>query len=278
MLPLDGPRLKVRRAESEIQALREAENVFRKNSDYRVVMAEVNPKTGNDVYRVRISSPPPSLEWGIHVGEIAHNLRSALDGLVYQLALLRTDTPATNTQFPIFLVGRTKRRKNGRIIPHFEAMRGKRGKKSMELGNGRSMIRQLLPKHQALIERLQPYKRGRGDRNCPLWWLHEVNNADKHRLIQVVAAKTGAGPFVGGLGDDFKYPFSIRPGMILKDGAIFGEAPHGVHVNPKLIPLIAFWEGCPQVKGKAVANTLRIITEDVSKILEGFAPEFSVIS
>lgn len=259
MHPLDGPRLKVRRAESEIQTLRLVEEAFRKNSNYCVVKAEVNPKTGNDVYRVRISSPPPDLEWGVWIGEIAHNLRSALDGLVYQLALLKTKTPARNTSFPVFLIGSTTRKH-----AHFE-------------GNGRSMIRDLKPKHQARIERLQPYKRGRGDRNCPLWWLHEVSNADKHRLIQVVGAKTGIGPFVVGWGDDFKYPFSIRPSIILKDGAIFGEAPRGAHVNPKLTPLVAFWEGCPQVKGKAVANTLRIITEDVSKIIEGFAPEFSVV-
>lgn len=267
MHPLDGPRLKVRRAESEIQMLREAEQAFRSEAKYQVIMTEINPKTGNDVYRVRISSPPPDLEWGVWIGEIAHNLRSALDGLVYQLALLKTKTPARNTQFPIFLVGKTIRKRKSRrdLIPHFEGM---------ELGNGRSMIHDLKSEHQARIERLQPYKRGRGDRNCPLWWLHEVNNADKHRLIQVVGSKTGMGPFVGGVGDDFKYPFRYPPGMILKDGAKFGEAPRGVHVSPKLIPLIAFWEGCPQVKGKAVCNTLRIITEDVSKIVESFAPEF----
>ena len=107
-----------------------------------------------------------------------------------------------------------------------------------------------------------------------MWWLHELNNADKHRLVQVVGAKTGAGPFVAGWGDNFEHPFRrITPGMILEDGAKFGETT-GVSVRPKLIPLIAFWDGCPAIKGKAVANTLRIIAEDVSKVTAEFMSAF----
>ncbi|MFQ6027428.1 MAG: hypothetical protein ACE5Q6_08045 [Dehalococcoidia bacterium] len=136
------------------------------------------------------------------------------------------------------------------------------------------MIRQIKDEHQTLIERLQPYKRGRGGLNSPLYWLKEINNADKHRLLQVVGAKTGIGPVAGGWGDSFKYPFDIRPGMILKNGAIFGEAPVGMHVHPKLIPLVAFWDGCPPGKGKAVVNTLRLIAKQVSQIIEDFTPEF----
>jgi hypothetical protein len=271
MHPLDGPRLKVRRAESEIQALRLVEKTFRKNSDYRVIKAEFNPKSGKYRYRVRIGSAPPDPEWGVWIGEIAHNLRSALDGLVHQLALQhlpRGKAPAGNTQFPIFLLGKTKRTYRGtkNLIAHFEGM---------ELRNGRSMIRDLKPEHQTSIERLQPYKSGRRGLQCPLYWLKEINNADKHRLIQVVGSKVGAGPFIGGWGDDPNLHFTFQPGKILVDGAIFDEFASSVHVNPRVIPLIAFWEGCPQVKGKAVANTLRIITEDVSKIIESFGPELS---
>lgn len=61
---------------------------------------------------------------------------------------------------------------------------------------------------------------------------------------------------------------------ILKDGAKFGEAPLHVRVNPKVIPLVAFWYGCEAVKGKGVCYTLSRIAEHVSEIVESFAAEF----
>ncbi len=270
MHPLIGPRLKVTRAESELKNLRVLQDAFMKDSDYRVVKAELNPKSGKYRYRVRIHSAPPDPQWGVWIGEIAHNLRSALDGLVHQLALLNLPkgrAPAGNTQFPIFLLGKTKRTYRGgkNLIAHFEGM---------ERGNGRGMIRNLKAEHQASIERLQPYKSGRGGLHCPLYWLKEVNNADKHRLIQVVGGKPGIGPFVGGWGDDLDVHFGFDPRKILKEGAIFDEFAPDIHVRPKVVPLIAFWQGCPEVEGKGVTNTLRMIAEDVSKIIEGFAPEF----
>lgn len=241
-------------------------------SDYKVVRAELNPKTGQCRYRIRVNSPPPSLEWGVSIGEVAHNLRSALDGLVYESTLLKTKTPAGNTQYPIFLNGTTIKRMRGKrkeLIPHFEGMRR---------GDGRSMIRQLCEEHQTFIEGLQPYKRGRGGRNNPLFWLKQINNADKHRLIQAVGAKTGAGPVVGGWGEQFDFHFRIRPGMILKDGAILMEAPCNMHMSPKLMPLVSFWEGCPDVKGRSVVNTFRVLSREVSRIIECFSPEFDCIS
>ena len=106
MHPLDGPRLKIRRAESEIDRLRLMEDTFFQNTKYYIVPAEMNPISGKKVYRIRINGPPPSLDWGVYIGEIAHNLRSALNYLIYQLALLET-SPETvawdrSLQFPIF--------------------------------------------------------------------------------------------------------------------------------------------------------------------------------
>jgi 8-oxo-dGTP pyrophosphatase MutT (NUDIX family) len=69
---------------------------------------------------------PPPLDWGVEIGEIAHNLRSALDGLVYQLALPTTKAPAGNAQFPIFLGGRAADRKRFRFC--FEGVRTKNGR------------------------------------------------------------------------------------------------------------------------------------------------------
>jgi hypothetical protein len=269
---LDGPRLKVRRAESEIDAFRRAEDIFRKQTNNKIVKAEFNPKTGKDVYRVSMKVSPP-LEWGVLIGEIAHNLRSALDGLVYQLALLETDTPAWDTGFPVFLRGHTvrRKRKGGGLLPHFK---GEGTSKRRKLGDGEKMIQSLREEHQALIEGLQPYKSGRGGKNSPLWHLYEINNADKHRLIQGFGIKP-AGLSWGGWGGDVEQPsFPRSRAVVLKDGAKFCEFSPSVTVHPKLFPLIAFSEGCPPVKDLTVRLTFGLILKDVSKFIEGFAPEF----
>ena len=218
MHPLDGPRLKVGRAISEIETLSQAETAFRQEADYRVIRAELNPKTGQCVYRIRAKIQPP-LEWGVWIGEVAHNLRSALDGLVYQLALLNGARASTRiTQFPVFLHPYT-RKIQGRTVNGFHASKNK-----PRQGMGARMISLLKPDHQAIIERLQPYKRGKGGRMSPLFQLSELNNADKHRLIQVIGVKVGVGPFVGWWIErsNATYPF-VLPRRILKDG-------------PKLIP------------------------------------------
>lgn len=226
-------------------------------------------------------SPPP--DWSVIIGEVAHSLRSALDGLIYQLALLKTKTPMMDTiqQFPIFLVGRSKRphTSSGGMPAQFEFPRSAKGRLIKQRRFGRSMISNLSPKHQALIEQLQPYKHGGGGRSNPLMLLKEFNNTDKHRLITTVAVLWGAGPAIGGRGDDFGYPF--RPykgrfhGRVLEDGKRFGEAPLGVCVSPKLMPLLSFGEEVAGVKGLPVPGTLKRIAEQVAEIVEGFGPEFT---
>lgn len=98
MHPLDGPRFKIARAKIEIDQLRLMQNIFFENTHYYAVKAEQNLKSGKYIYRIRIDGPPPSLDWGVSIGEITHNLRSALNHLVYQLTLLNSaNKPITVT-------------------------------------------------------------------------------------------------------------------------------------------------------------------------------------
>jgi len=268
MHPLDGPRFKIARAKAEIDRLRLMEDTFLANTHYNIVRAEKNLVSGEDVYRIKIDGPPPSLDWGVYIGEITHNLRSALNHLVYQLALLNSaNKPETvardkRLQFPIFLKSRD-----------FKAQ-----------GN---MIKLLRPEHKAFIERLQPYKRSGGmllkstdltewrGRNSPLFWLEEINNADKHRIIQVAGVKLGG--FVISHWGERPEPLlkASRPVFrILKDGAKFGEADPDVHVNTQIRSLIAFWQGCEPVKGKGVVSVFNTILVLVSEIVESFTSEF----
>lgn len=278
--PLDGPRLKVRRAKEEIQRLREAQQAFQVDAGYRIVRAETNPHTGNHVYRVRVGRPVPP-EWGVWIGEIAHNLRSALDGLVHQLALLNLPTgraPRGITQFPIFLVGRPERRVPGKSdrIPHFIAMKTKNGKQEGARNIGQVQIADLRQDHQAIIEQLQPYKRGRGDRKSPLFWLKELNNTDKHCLLLVVGAAPGSITLSTWGGDD-SMPGNVRSFTILEDGAEIADAPDGVIVSPRITPFVGFGAGCPDVKNRFVCGTLDRIANEVTEIVEGFASELSQV-
>lgn len=263
--PLEGPRLKVRRAKSEIDLLAGLQDVFIKDAKYQVVRAEFNPKTQKQVHRLRVEGPEsPPHDWGVLIGEIAHNLRSALDGLTWQLALLQTDTPASRTQFPVFRIRRTKRKGPGKnLIPHFE-------------DGGRNMIRDLSRPHQAVIEGLQPYKRRRGVRVSPsyhpLYLLSEINNADKHRTLQVAATTTGA--FEIASSGDLSSFTGVRGIRVLKDGAKLFELAPDVTMHPHFVPVISFWEGCEAVKPLPVCGTLGLISRTVSNVVESFAWDF----
>jgi hypothetical protein len=107
-----------------------------------------------------VPSLPPRI--GAIIGDICHNLRSALDHLAYQLVLFpRVDSGEPKTaenaiQFPIFL------------------------KESKYNDSG---ISGADTRAKAVIRFRQPF----GDPNHVLWLLHELNNRDKHRLLLVIA-------------------------------------------------------------------------------------------
>lgn len=105
------------------------------------------------------AEPPPPPRLGAIVGDIAHNLRSALDVAAWQLALANDEAAARQqpnlVQFPLastaqgFAAGRVER-----TLSFF--------------GDAARIV----------IERLQPYQ--------PSWealgWLRELSNSDKHRI------------------------------------------------------------------------------------------------
>jgi len=87
MHPLDGVRLKITRAKEQIDAFYKEVDMFWM---YEPKPCEVIPKSGskkpNYSYIFQVNRLPPQ-EWGVVVGEITYNLRSALDHLAWQLAL-----------------------------------------------------------------------------------------------------------------------------------------------------------------------------------------------
>jgi hypothetical protein len=128
-------------------------------SDPYEVVPKFDPESGWHDVLVKVM-PPPAV-FGLIVGEAAHNLRSVLDHLAWQLANLDGDPPEPNrVQFPIcatkpddFL---NLKRLNGMREPH-----------------------------RAILELMQPYNAP--DRPQVLEMLAWVSNTDKHRLLHTTA-------------------------------------------------------------------------------------------
>lgn len=282
MTKLEGSLAKLRRARNQVKALNDTIMQTLEGYTYRVVIAEPDPKPGYRVMRIETEHQGLPIEWSVLAGEIAHNLRSALNLLMYQLALLNPATKqvAHDIEFPIFLVGTTKRQRRGRrghnmLIPHF---------KGRQLSDGLHKIRQLLPEHQTAIERLQPYHRGNGQRFSPLWLLHELNNADKHRLIQVVVlASNRIQPTTITLTRD---PTNVASSPVLRDielkqrvplenGAKVGRIAvdfHGgsVEMDSRFTTQVFFNQGCDAVIGLDFMEVLVGAVNAVNEVLSLF--------
>jgi hypothetical protein len=185
---LDGCREKIKRAEehreeleSEVAAWLEAHPIpFR---------AKYDPQTGSHIARITsVPQPIPTLRWGVIIGDVLHNLRSALDHLAWELAHWGGRTPPDpgGVKFPI-----------ADSLVTFGSGAATRATKQMD------------PVHVAKIESLQPYHpenvgpdRWTGAYIHPLAFVRDLSNADKHRLPTPILAvskrfdfEVGAPPF-----------------------------------------------------------------------------------
>lgn len=160
--PLDGIWLKVERSYHQLDALRTEMDRFLESHPYGVA-GDFNTETRRLVAYLTIREPCPGV-WGVLIGEMVHNLRSALDHLVWQLVIQNGETPVLANQFPICSdAGMFQRALDRQRLVH---------------------VSQLACD---LIQSLQPYSTGEGI-NSPLWQLHEISNFDKHRTLHFAAA------------------------------------------------------------------------------------------
>ena len=272
MHPLDGPLAKVDWAQQQIEALDSDSRALFGTDSYRVVPAEINHKTGQRVLRIQTSIDQLPPQWSVVVGEVIHDLRSALDQLVCALALLsdrargETFCEDEKTSFPILLYGpRSRSRPRSSSRPKWSSQR----------------LRYLRRSLRTRIQGLQPYKRRDLGPKSPLWLLSEMNNADKHRYIQIVAARSRSMSMVVSRQTDNRLwvdALRFKLGVRLIDGTKVGEVdPYGqedVEVQRVIHPEIVFWEGCDAVKRQPVIRTLRTISDEVSRAVNLFRGEF----
>jgi hypothetical protein len=154
--------LRLERAWEHLQCLEAECRTWLEEHPYRVY-GELDAERRNKLVKVEIFHQPPA-ELGLLIGDCLHNMRSALDNLVYDLAIAHRGSPLSRSiarvsQFPIF-----------KDCDQFT-------------DKGMDQIRGIHPDAKAVIKRLQPYHRGEKSAYHRLWMLRELSNADKHRLL-----------------------------------------------------------------------------------------------
>ncbi len=161
---LTGVELKLRRADrhiAELRALLEPVAAIASNS----IVSEPDVDPSKLIYRV-MDVPPIDPAASVIIGDVLHNLRSALDHLAGQLLFHDSARPPTReTQFPIYesAVDRKGLPRDVTIKP------GIRDKQIL-----------------AALKDIQPYARGHEPAGEALWIVHQLNIIDKHRLLLTV--------------------------------------------------------------------------------------------
>jgi hypothetical protein len=152
---------KLDRAEELTQRLvAEFENFV--DSQPYAMRAEDDPKMATKNLVVWVSKAPEE-SWSVIVGEICHDLRSALDQLVWTLS----ETPSEWSGFPIYCS---------------EALYTASGRQG-----GAIRLQGVPDRIRRGIDRVQPFRAGGSA--SPFWLLHELNRVDKHRAPVLALAE-----------------------------------------------------------------------------------------
>jgi hypothetical protein len=170
---LDGSRSKLARAKGQIEGLRGELQDFMKEHELTLALKN-DTYDGDAAVTLYVTNAPTfPLEFGVAIGEIAHNLRSALDHLAWSLvpAAARHQLSAADRRAIAFPMAVRRRGRGG----FWEgAKRGEPGIIDRQLPGTSQAIR-------ATLENYQPYRRspdGRATRT-----LRTLSNTDKHRVL-----------------------------------------------------------------------------------------------
>lgn len=159
--------LKIRRADEHAKILKNEIISWEETSPY--TLSKHNDSQGH-FYRLNLQlSPVPDWDrWSLLLGDVIHNLRSALDHFVYAIAINQTkaNPPAEERilQFPI-----------ADTPPKFAGQQ--------------SRITSLSQTVRTAIERVQPYNREHRPLPPLLGLLRDFDDADKHRLLAIAGSR-----------------------------------------------------------------------------------------
>lgn len=157
---IDGIRLKIKWAKKHIRELDAAINRFLQDQPYRIgAKPHRIPQIEHTTLYVAEVKPIPD-EISLILGDAIHNLRSALDYLMWQLVEAYGGTPNKSIYFPI-----------ADTVQQYQSAIGNRE------------IQKIAPNALDIIESVQPYVTP----DQTLWLLHQLDIIDKHRLLLTVA-------------------------------------------------------------------------------------------
>lgn len=150
---------KIKRADEHVRNLTSEIMAFWNTPNRYAIAPQRDPETGDEVFYLNGNDLRPPPRWGVIVGDVFHNLRSALDHLAWQLVLANGGKVGRHIQFPIFEEPHT--------VKEYEAKAA-----GMIKGSSDSAMR--------LVKGMHAYKGGK----CPaLCLVHALNNVDKHRAL-----------------------------------------------------------------------------------------------
>jgi hypothetical protein len=249
------------RADGHLSQLYDSIKTFLDAHPYRVVpdFDDVGRKA---VLRLAIDQAPPALDWAVLLGDALFNLRSGLDHLVWKLG---GDPPphAGTSEFPIFAdktAFRTGKTTDGKTVR-----------------SGTTKLQDVPAWPAAIIEDVQPYHRGDQARWHPLQTLGALHNADKHRLLHIVAHGLksvaywvdGVDPAaLSAVNDRLCFTFGREDGDVLVSWS--AQAPPDNY--PSLLFEVAF-DPDGAGTGRPVLSTLRAVQRFVRRdVLERLVP------
>ncbi len=174
---LKSVREKIARAQSHFDAINSALRLtLSSKPEAESVTIDVKGEGQHAISKFRKVEPiDPSLP--MMIGDCIHNLRSALDHVAFQLAVVngKSSGAAEKTMFPVCLA------------------------KSGDNGFNKRVERTLKPfissAALAEIEKLQPYKAYSVPNQADLWILHNLDIIDKHRLLIIARDQFAATRF-----------------------------------------------------------------------------------
>ena len=188
--------IKIDRADAHIDALDHSVEAWRSENPY-TFREEYEPHEPVDPFieveegwvrtslRLRVPDAYPT-EWSAFIGDAIHNLRSSLDHMAFALnangyakangGAALPPREVKLSEFPI--IGDDDSKGNPGMGA---AMFAERIKRRLRLAD---------PAAIAIIDRVQPYRRGPKFTATPLWFIHDLDIIDKHQQVVLAAVTT----------------------------------------------------------------------------------------
>jgi hypothetical protein len=232
----ESARLKIHRAYGHIQELRRAINAFLE-TDFCRLRADTDPNSGQaSIYVESVAAPPAEI--ALIVGDIVHNLRTALDHVIVQILGKR----GNRESFPV-----AKEPDNPGTHSTYR------------------LIKEILPDLAALIlNKIQIHDTG----DASIWSISKLDNIDKHSLlIAVVSIQELIG--FGFKSEDHNIVFSEIRATISEGGRInLASMPGPITITSqgKAAAYILFGEGQP-LEGKPILQSLTKMAELTTQAL-----------